>query len=47
MKWYSVIGESMLCKTLAYAIMGMLVVYCIKDINITFVSEYMAGLLAC
>lgn len=34
-------------KTLPYAIMGMLVVYCLKGVNLTEVSGYLPSLLAC
>ena len=34
-------------KTLPYAIMGMLVVYCLKELNFTSVSAYIPQLIAC
>lgn len=34
-------------KVLPYAIMGMLVVYCLKDLNFTSVSSYLPALIAC
>lgn len=34
-------------KILPYAIMGMLVVYCLKDLNFTIVSSYLPALIAC
>ena len=36
-----------LSKTLPFAIMGMLVVYCLKDINITSFSHFMPEVIAC
>ena len=36
-----------LSKTLPFAIMGMLVIYCLKDINITSLSGFMPQLIAC
>ena len=34
-------------KILPYAIMGMLVVYCLRDVNVTGVSNYLPQLIAC
>ncbi len=34
-------------KMLPYSIMGMLVVYCLKDISITSVASYLPALMAC
>lgn len=34
-------------KTLPYAIMGMLVVYCLKDVNPVSISEVVPMLIAC
>lgn len=36
-----------LSKLLPYAIMGMLVVYCLKDINFISLSSFMPHLIAC
>lgn len=34
-------------RLLPYAIMGMLVVYCLKDIQLVFVSSWLPAVLAC
>ena len=34
-------------KVLPYAIMGMLVVYCLKDVNVARVSGFLPALIAC
>lgn len=34
-------------KMLPHAIMGMLVVYCLKDVRFTSASEYLPALIAC
>lgn len=34
-------------KMLPYAIMGMLVVYCLKDVNFLSVSNFLPAILAC
>ena len=36
-----------LSKTLPFAIMGMLVVYCLKDMNFTGISGFLPQLIAC
>ncbi|MBE5867436.1 MAG: branched-chain amino acid transporter AzlD [Lachnospiraceae bacterium] len=36
-----------LSKVLPYAIMGMLVVYCLKDVDVTRVSGFLPALISC
>lgn len=36
-----------LSKTLPYAVMGMLVIYCLKDVNFTGVSGFLPQLIGC
>ena len=34
-------------KLLPFAVMGMLVVYCLKDVNLTSVSSFLPALISC